>query len=341
MGNWNEVREIAKQKMTCCRVCRECNGVACAGETPGAGGKGNGSTFIKNVADLKKVYLNMNVVVDNDSVSTESKFFDWKVDLPVYVAPIGGIERNYGAKMSEADYTKALVEGCAERSIVFTGDGVDITTFFDPVRELKEGRGVPTIKPWNEENMQIRFETIKQAGCKVCCSDIDAAGLSNLRDLQAPVEYKNIEAIKKMKQMAKMPLIIKGIMTPQAALKVLEAGADGIVVSNHGGRVMQDGCSTIEVLEDICKVVNGRMLVLVDGGFRSGYDVFKALALGADGVLIGRPFSIAAMAGKEGVSTYLDKIQMELKEAMQMCGCKTIHDIKRKCVKVTLEKENV
>lgn len=341
INNWNDVCAIAKQKMTMCRVCKECNGIICAGETPGAGGKANGSTFIKNVKDLKKVSLKMNVIVDNDEVSTESELFGWKVALPVYPAPIGGIERNYGCKVSESEYTRALIEGCGDRSVVFTGDGVDVNSFIDPINEYHNRRGIPTVKPWKEDMMVSRIDILKEAGCRVCCSDIDAAGLSNLRDNKAPVEYKNVEAISKMKQLLDMPLIIKGIMTKEAALKALEAGADGIVVSNHGGRVMQDGTSTIEVLEEIAQAVDGRMTILIDGGFRSGYDVFKAIALGADGVLIGRPFSVAAMAGSEGVRIYLNKIENELREAMQMCGCKTIQDIKRTCVKVTLEKETI
>ena len=91
-----------------CRVCKECNGIVCAGETPGCGGKGNGSTFIRNVAKLKDVRVVMNVVSSNDSVSTESDFFGKKVSLPVYVAPIGGILVHYGADMSEYDYIAGI-----------------------------------------------------------------------------------------------------------------------------------------------------------------------------------------------------------------------------------------
>ena len=82
--------------------------------------------------------------------------------------------------------------------------------------------------------------------------------------------------------------------------------------------------------------LNGRMKIFVDGGFRSGKDVFKALALGADGVLIGRPFSLAAIGdGSEGVKIYLNKLENELKETMQMCGCTKLSDIHRSCVRIT------
>ena len=136
--------------------------------------------------------------------------------------------------------------------------------------------------------------------------------------------------------MAEMPVILKGILSVKGAMKALEAGVDGIIVSNHGGRVLDDCLSGIEVLEDIVKAVDGRMKIFVDGGFRNGNDVFKALALGADGVLIGRPISHAVIGdGANGVKLYLEKIQLELKEAMAMAGCKTIKDIQREhvCVK--------
>ena len=122
-------------------------------------------------------------------------------------------------------------------------------------------------------------------------------------------------------------------MSVRGAKKALEAGAAGIIVSNHGGRVLDGAQAGIEVLEEIVKAVDGKMKIFVDGGFRSGNDVFKALALGADGVLIGRPVSHAAIGDMEhGVETYLRKIQLELKETMALAGCKTIKDITRDMV---------
>lgn len=161
-------------------------------------------------------------------------------------------------------------------------------------------------------------------------SDIDASGLSNLRNSITPVGFKNVDDIKEIKAMSKAPVILKGILSVQGAMKALEAGVDGIIVSNHGGRVLDDCLSGIEVLEEIVKCVDGKMKVFVDGAIRSGNDVFKALALGADGVLIGRPVSQAVIGdGSEGVRIYMEKIQLELKEAMAMSGCKTIKDITR------------
>ena len=339
MNNWNEVYANARTLCNKCRCCPECNGIACKGETPGPGGKGSGSSFIRNVEMLKKVLIQMDTITSNEEIDTSGDFFGHQVSLPVYAAPISGILQNYGADMAELDYTRELVKGCTEAgTIAFTGDGKFDEMFRGPVEILKEhhGYGVPTIKPWDEKNMKWRMEMSAEANALAIASDIDASGLTNLRDSATPVGFKSIEDLKKLKQMSSVPLILKGILSVQGARKALEAGVDGIIVSNHGGRVL-DGCmSGIEILEDIVKLVDGRIKVFVDGGIRSGNDVFKALALGADGVLIGRPISHAVIGDNaEGVKIYLDKIKLELKEAMAMSGCKTLSDITREHVIIT------
>ena len=126
------------------------------------------------------------------------------------------------------------------------------------------------------------------------------------------------------------PFILKGVMTVRGAEKALEAGASGIVVSNHGGRVLDQCPATAEVLPAIADAVGGKMTVLVDGGIRSGLDVFKALALGADAVLIGRPFvNMVYGGGAEGVRIYVDKLKAELADAMAMCGAHSLAEIRR------------
>ena len=103
-----------------------------------------------------------------------------------------------------------------------------------------------------------------------------------------------------------------------------------IVVSNHGGRVLDQCPSTAEVLPAIVDAVGGQMTILVDGGIRSGMDVFKALALGADGVLIGRPFvTMIYGGGAEGVQVYVDKLKAELSDTMAMCGAHSLSEISR------------
>ena len=124
-------------------------------------------------------------------------------------------------------------------------------------------------------------------------------------------------------------------MTVRGALKAHAAGAQAIIVSNHGGRVLDQCAATAEVLEEICHAVGGGMKVLVDGGIRSGVDIFKALALGADGVVIARPFVTAVYGGaEEGVKAYIEKLAGELEDTMKMCGAEKISDITRDMVRI-------
>jgi len=158
--------------------------------------------------------------------------------------------------------------------------------------------------------------------------DIDSAGLINLALLGKPVTSKSFEELCEIISSTKIPFIVKGIMTASGAKKALEAGAYGIVVSSHGGRVLEDTPATCAMLPEIKEAIGDKMKLFVDGGIRSGADVFKALALGADAVLIGRPFAIAAFGGgAEGVELYSNKIGAELKETMLMTGCSSLSDI--------------
>jgi isopentenyl diphosphate isomerase/L-lactate dehydrogenase-like FMN-dependent dehydrogenase len=163
--------------------------------------------------------------------------------------------------------------------------------------------------------------------------DIDAAGLAILAAAGKPVSPKSVGEIKKIVASTKLPFLIKGIMTVAGAIKAVEAGAYGIVVSNHGGRVFDHTPATVEVLPEIYKAVGGRIKIFVDGGIRSGIDVMKVLALGADAVLIGRPYGVAAYGGgEEGVELYTRKIGAELKDAMIMTGCSTLKDIDERVI---------
>ena len=125
-------------------------------------------------------------------------------------------------------------------------------------------------------------------------------------------------------------------MTAKGAVKALEAGAYGIVVSNHAGNTMDQSLATIEVLPEIVRAVGGQMKIFIDGGISSGEEVFKAIAMGADAVLIGRPYLIAAEGGEtRGVELYTQKIIWQLQNAMRMSGCRTLKDITRDHIVIT------
>jgi isopentenyl diphosphate isomerase/L-lactate dehydrogenase-like FMN-dependent dehydrogenase len=130
-----------------------------------------------------------------------------------------------------------------------------------------------------------------------------------------------------------LPLVIKGIMTGEDAELAIEAGADGVMVSNHGGRQLDGALSSIDVLPEIVEAVAGRIPVLLDGGIRRGTDVLKALALGASAVGIGKPIFFAlAVGGQKGVSDLLQMLKTELEAAMALCGVESVGDISQKLV---------
>lgn len=128
-----------------------------------------------------------------------------------------------------------------------------------------------------------------------------------------------------------MKFILKGIMTPDEAELAVTAGADAIVISNHGGRVLDHAPGSAEVLADIADRVQGRITILADGGIRTGGDVLKMLALGADAVMVGRPFSVAAVGGlQQGVETAIDTLMAELKQTMVLTGTRSASSVDRK-----------
>ena len=131
------------------------------------------------------------------------------------------------------------------------------------------------------------------------------------------------------------PFAIKGLMTPEDAEKAIEIGASAIVISNHGGRQLDSTAAPIDVLPEIAERVNGRAEILIDGGIRRGSDIVKAIALGADACLIGRPWVYGLAAkGEKGVETVIDVLASEVKRTLQLLGCKSIKDVKRRHIRL-------
>lgn len=330
--NFNEAREnVRKIEGFSCRACKECNGIVCRGEIPGVGGKGTGSGFIRNYNKIKEVLLNMDTLYDPKPVDTSIELFGKKFNLPIFAAPIGGLYTIYGDQLTDYEYSKHILEGCkAGGGAGFLGDGVKEVHFEGPLKALKdvEGWGIPTIKPWENEEIFQKLDRAAEEGAIAVAMDVDAAGLSILAAAGKPVSPKSEADLKAYVDRAKMPYIVKGIMTVEGAEKALKAGAYGIIVSNHGGRVLDHTPSTIEVLPAIADAVKGKMKIFIDGGIRSGHDVLKVLAMGADAVLIGRPYAVAAYGGgTEAVQAYTEQLGAELKDAMIMTGCTTLEDI--------------
>ena len=141
------------------------------------------------------------------------------------------------------------------------------------------------------------------------------------------------EFARRLREVTRMKLVLKGIQTREDAQLCREHGIDGIIVSNHGGRAEETGRSTIECLPEVVAGAGGKVTVLVDGGFRRGTDIFKALALGARGVSIGRPYCWGLAAfGQAGVEKVIDLLRAELELIMRQCGVRTIAEISRSFV---------
>ena len=330
-------QEILANARTCmgpyCKSCPICNGVACKNTVPGPGAKGLGTGFIRNYQKWQELCVNMDTICENVPVDTTYSFFGKKTVLPVFAAPVGAMQLHYGDKYDDLTYNDILVTACADAGIAaFTGDGTNPAVIQAAAEALKKnhGCGVPTIKPWNIDLVREKAELVGAADPIAVAMDIDGAGLPFLKNLTPPAGSKTVDELRQIAQAAGKPFILKGIMTVSGARKAMEAGAAGIVVSNHGGRVLDQCPATAEVLPDIADAVGGRIKVFVDGGLRTGLDVFKALALGADGVLIGRPFvTMVYGGGAEGVQVYVDKLQSELQDTMQMCGVHSLDEIGR------------
>ena len=335
--DYKELLALEKRTHCNCRVCPVCNGVACKGETPGVGGIGSGVSFINNRKALDKIELLQDCISDVSTVDTCTTLFGVKVDSPVMIAPIGSLRVNYGIDMDEYEYFHQVMCAANDLNIIaFGGDGTQLDYFEKPLQVMDHyhGRGIPTMKPWVQEGLDLRFPLLDKYKHLALAMDVDSAGLLALQKSKIPVECKSVDKLKMIvNHCANRPFIVKGIMSVEGALKAVQAGASGIIISNHGGRVMDGSAGSMDVVKDIVTAVKGKCTILVDGGFRDGCDVFKALALGCDGVLIGRPFALACgIAKAEGVKAYYQHVKSTLIHTMKMCGYATIDAIDDRCI---------
>ncbi len=329
---YDEILQSARGQVgPVCKACPVCNGLACANTIPGPGCKAPNNTAARNYAKWQEILVNMDTLCDNRPVDTSFRLFGWDFKAPVFIAPLGSLKLHYGDKYDDFAYNSVLVPACAEYGVAaFTGDGVDPEIMKSAVRDMVkvQGIGVPTIKPWNKEAVFEKLDILNAKGIFAAAMDVDGAGLPFLKAMNPNAGSKSVSELREITAYAKMPFIVKGIMTVRGAEKAVEGGAAAIVVSNHGGRVQGGVPATAEVLPAIARAVNGQVPVFVDGGIRSGVDVFRALALGADAVLLGRPVvPFVYAAGAEGLKVYLDKIIAELRDTMTMCGAHTLADI--------------
>ena len=316
-----------------CFVCVECNGLRCKGMMPGVGGIGNGIGFVRSVEKFKEIALIPNYINDSKMVDTEIEFIGKKLDTPVMPAPITGAVTNLASAITELQLARSIVKGANQAGTLgFVGDGATPTKYQIGIKVVFEnfGMAVPIFKPRYDQKLILqRIKAAKEFGVSGIGMDIDAASFMTMEMKGQSTSTKNVDELKELVQYAKLPFFLKGVLSPKDCVNAIEAGVGVIIVSNHGGRVSDSLISPIEALVNIKKEIGDRIPIVLDGGVRSGNDVAKAIALGADAVMIGRPIMINAIGGgAQGVRQYINKITLELKRIMALLGVNSIKELK-------------
>ncbi|BCV26049.1 alpha-hydroxy-acid oxidizing protein [Gelria sp. Kuro-4] len=323
---WEEVRSAAREKLLgVCSLCRVCDGRVCAGQVPGMGGVGTGTSAINNYEALRAIKLNLRTLHAATEPELSVTLFGKTLALPVLGAPVAGAKVNFQGRILEWEFTLAQVQGAREAgTLACTGDGAEPEEYAMGLKALQAvgGRGIPVIKPRPAEEILRRIRLAEDAGAVAVGIDVDAAGLMSMRRAGVAVGPLAPDVLTRICSATRLSVIVKGVMTADEARLAYECGAAGIVVSNHGGRVLDYTPGTAEVLPSVAAEVKGKLTLLADGGVRSGVDVLKFLALGADAVLVGRPAAWAAFGGgAEGVRFLYRKLAEELRAAMILTGC--------------------
>ena len=301
----------------------------------GLRGIGQGLTYLANFKALSKYRLKKRLITQHEEPVNETTFFGKKIEMPVLGAPMSGL--SYVSNITEEDFAYNILAGCkVAGTLGCTGNtSRDYEMIHPAIVALKRvnGHGINIFKPQSQE---VLIDLIKQSEKEKAVAvgvDIDGAGSVNFALAGKPVFRKSIDELKELKKSTRLPFIIKGVMCAEDALAALSAGADVIGVSNHGGRVLDSGRGVADALPEIVKAVrdndNGEKTVITaDGGVRTGFDVVKMLALGADFVLVGRPLAREAVStGVEGVKRIMEFLKTDIKIAMIMTSCNTLEDI--------------
>lgn len=338
--DYSQVLENAKKNIgPNCKVCPVCNGLGCGNTMPGPGSKAPGNGANDNYNAWRRIKLNMDCLVEKAPIDTSVNLFGREFAFPLMTAPIGSIRLQFNPTDDVSDFNEKCMAACEICGICHAfGNGLEKRVWDNAIASGRAhgNNGIPVFNPDSVEGIEQLMDLYKGGMLPpAMCVVIDSAGLPHLRQMNGKGGTKSIDELRALKAYAKTPLIIKGIMTADSALKAVDAGADAIIVSNHGGRVLAETPGTAEVLPEIVEAVKGKTKIMIDGGIRTGLDVFKALAMGADMCLICRPVLISYYGGgQEGIECYLDKIRGELVDTMYMCGARSISDITKKMIRL-------
>ena len=323
-----------------------------------AAGTDDETTLRANREGFLKFALRPRRLVDVSSVDMSCDIIGAKYGSPIVIAPTGSNRAFHpDAEIAVANAAKAgnhlqilstVATTSIEDAITARGAPVWFQLYTTQRWEVAEGlvkraeaAGAPAIAVTLDVRTSAKWETftrLRRTDTRDCGSchrlndylsrkpnftGIDLSGVSS-----TIVTNLNWERIKRLRDMVKVKLLLKGILAHEDAKLAADAGIDGIVVSNHGGRVEDGVSATIEVLPEIVEAVAGRMPVLIDSGFRRGSDIVKALAIGAQGVCIGRPYLWGLGAfGQAGVERVLEILRAETRNAMAQLGAPSLKDL--------------
>ncbi|MEQ6434394.1 alpha-hydroxy acid oxidase [Comamonas sp. w2-DMI] len=324
-------------------------------------GAEQGLTLTRNRAALEQLLLLPEPLADLSRASTAQMLLGQRLEWPVLLAPVAYQRLAHpegelaGARAAMAMRTAMVVSTLSSYSLEDIAQAA-----CGAAAEL--GRRAPLwFQLYSQPERQHTLALVRRAeaaGYQALMWTVDASIKRSSYPLPAGVEAANLRGMPQARQTSdlmsehilfgtplaaqapgwdelqwlrgqtQLPLIVKGILSPRAARRALELGADALVVSNHGGRVLDSAVSPVEVLADIRTAVGPDMPLLLDGGIRQGTDVFKALALGANAVMIGRPqFHGLAVAGMLGMAHMLHALRAEFELAMAQMGCARLEEI--------------
>ena len=333
-----QIRDKAREMLTgvCAanKVCdgnpdRLCMGIK-YGRPIGFGGAGQGRTFDANFKALEKYKFKMRVVKEHYEPEMQTTFFGKEILMPVMVSSVSGTKLSMNDSIPEADFQRGMIEGAKLfGTIGLSGNTVDFPDH-PGIEIIKEngGWGIPVFKPQSQERLLKLFKRAEVANVLAIAVDLDGFGSTNWAYRGKPVYRKSEKDLRELVAATSKPVIFKGIMDIEDAKYAVGAGAKAIDISNHGGRVLDYGQGVAEVLPLIVKELKGKVTIMADGAVRTGFDVLKLLALGADVVLIGREMARMSLAGgAQAVAKYLEFLKSDLRLAMLMTGCDTLEEI--------------
>jgi isopentenyl diphosphate isomerase/L-lactate dehydrogenase-like FMN-dependent dehydrogenase len=307
-----------------------------------AGGAGDEVTLRENVAAFQRLRLRPRVLADVSGVTTTATVLGHEVSMPILVAPVafqrlahpdGEVAAARAAARAGTIYCLSTVATSAPAEITEGVRWFQLYVFKDRgfTRSLVEGAaaaGFSAILLTADTPHLGRRERDHRTGFKIPAELVPSLSGQDLltpeqtfASMADDLSWRDIEWLASI---SGLPVLVKGVLTAEDALLASESGAAGVVVSNHGGRQLDGVPATIEALPEVAEAVAGRIPVLMDGGIRRGTDVVKALALGAEAVLAGRPFLWGlAVGGEQGVAAVLELLRAELELALALLGCRS------------------